>query len=78
MPCTENQMPLFILQIVAFLSWEKTSMRINWWRSAPAAWAATEQFIAVGICAIFSREQFLFQHLTKKKHDISVFRTVFA
>ena len=31
--------------------------------------------LPVGICAIFSREQFLFQHLTKKKRDIPVFRT---
>ena len=35
-----------------------------------------EQFIAIGICAIFSREQFLFQHFMKKKRDILVFRTV--
>ena len=36
--------------------------------------------LPVGSCAIFSREQFLFQHFTKKKRDIIVFRTntVFA
>ena len=36
--------------------------------------------LSIGSCAIFSREQFLFQHFTKKKRDIIVFRTntVFA
>ena len=36
--------------------------------------------LPIGICAIFSREQFLFQHITKKKRDILVYctNTVFA
>ena len=31
--------------------------------------------LPVGSCAIFSREQFLFQHFTKEKRDIIVCRT---
>ena len=32
-------------------------------------------YCPLAFCAIFSREQFLFQHITKKKRDILVYRT---